>query len=134
MTTASSYPESSRLSELADDAARQASHSTQHSLERAAESLGSARAQTSEALRHLAHDTEALAHRGLDAVRDKSLHVRETTTHYIQDEPVKSMLIAAAVGAALMGLVAMFSRNSHPASSRSERNQRSEHNGYRTHH
>ena len=73
-------------------------------------------------LRNLAHSTEELAHRGMDLVRDKSLHVRDTTTHYIQDEPVKSMLIAAAVGAALIGLVAMFSRSgSHANGYRSQR-------------
>lgn len=124
MSTSSSYPESSRLNEVAEDAARHTSRTAQHGMERVSNSLGNARAQTSETLRNLAHSTEELAHRSMDAVRDKSMHVRETTTHYIQEEPVKSMLIAAAVGAALMGLVAMFSRSSHASA----------HNGYRTHH
>jgi ElaB/YqjD/DUF883 family membrane-anchored ribosome-binding protein len=42
------------------------------------------------------------------------VHARDATTSYIQHEPVKSMLMAAAVGAALMGLVALFSRHSGP--------------------
>lgn len=47
---------------------------------------------------------------GVHQLREKSLHVKDATTTYIQDEPVKSVLIAAAVGAALMGLLALFSR------------------------
>lgn len=107
------YTETDRLTAAAEDAARHTSRSAHQGMERVSDSLNQARSQTGEALRNLAHSTEELAHRGMDVVRDKSLHVRDTTTHYIQDEPVKSMLIAAAVGAALMGLVAMFSRSSH---------------------
>ncbi len=36
----------------------------------------------------------------------------EAVTTYVKDEPVKTMLVAAACGAALMGLVAMASRSS----------------------
>jgi ElaB/YqjD/DUF883 family membrane-anchored ribosome-binding protein len=49
---------------------------------------------------------------GSHQLREKSLHVKDATTRYIQHEPVKSVLIAAALGAALMGLVALFSRHS----------------------
>jgi ElaB/YqjD/DUF883 family membrane-anchored ribosome-binding protein len=59
-----------------------------------------------------------LAHRGADAVRESSRQLREkamsvsdATVGYIKDEPVKSILIAAATGAALMGLVSMMSRS-----------------------
>jgi len=83
-------------------------------------SLDHARHETGAALRQLVSDSEALAHRGMDKVRDsaghlreKSLHAREVTTNYIQHEPVKSMLIAAAAGAVLMALIALFSRNGH---------------------
>jgi ElaB/YqjD/DUF883 family membrane-anchored ribosome-binding protein len=123
---------SNPISTLGDDASSLASsvaNSTEHAIrntQRAAQqginqlasNLDGARSQTSNALHHLVSDTEALAHRGMDAVRDgadqlreKSLHVKDATTSYIQHEPVKSMLMAAAVGAALMGLVALFSRN-----------------------
>jgi len=78
--------------------------------------LHDARDQTSSALNDLSRDAEALSHRGMDAVRDgyeqlreKSLYARDATRTYIHDEPVKSMLIAAAVGVALIGLVALFS-------------------------
>lgn len=83
-------------------------------------SLDHARHETGAALRQLANDSEALAHRGMERVRDsadhlreRSLHARDATSNYIQHEPMKSVLIAAAAGAALMALVALFSRNGH---------------------
>lgn len=119
---------SSPVNTLGDDAsslAASVANSTEHAIRSAqqgidqlANNLDGARSQTSNALHHLVSDTEALAHRGMDAVRDgagqlreKSLHVKDATASYIQHEPVKSMLMAAAVGAALMGLVALFSRH-----------------------
>lgn len=57
------------------------------------------------------------AHRGVDAlneashqVRDRVLHASDATVDYIRAEPVKAALIAAATGAALMGLVCLMSR------------------------
>lgn len=57
----------------------------------------------------------ALAQRGLDAVRDSSQQLREQahrasdgTLGYIRDEPLKSMLFAAATGAALMALLSLL--------------------------
>ncbi|MDO9146516.1 MAG: hypothetical protein Q7U52_02385 [Hydrogenophaga sp.] len=110
---------------LSDDAAavaRSLVHSTeraaQQGMDRLSDGLDDARSHTSAALKQLAQGTETLAHRGMDAVRDgacqlreKSLHAKDVTTTYIQHEPVKSVLIAAAVGAALMGLVALLSRH-----------------------
>jgi ElaB/YqjD/DUF883 family membrane-anchored ribosome-binding protein len=83
-------------------------------------SMDHARQETGAALRQLVSDSEALAHRGMEKVRDsadqlreKSLHARDVTSNYIQHEPMKSVLIAAAAGAALMALVALFSRHGH---------------------
>ncbi len=112
------------ISHLAHDAAQGAElslRSTQRAalqgLDRMADGLSDAQAQTSSALKQLARDAESLTHRGMDAVREgshqlreKSEHARSATATYIQHEPFKSVLIAAAVGAALMGLVALFSR------------------------
>lgn len=110
--------DTSSLTRAAENAARDTGRTAQHGMERVSDTLSDARAQTGDTLRQLAHNTEDLAHRSLDLVRDRadqlrerSYQVKDATTHYIQDEPVKSMLIAAAVGATLMGLVAMFSRN-----------------------
>ena len=112
------------VSTLVHEAAQAAEHSmrsiqrtTQQSLDRLSDELDDVRVQTSSAVKQMTRDAESLRHRGMDAVRDgshqlreKSVHMRDATTHYIQHEPVKSMLMAAAVGAALMGLVALFSR------------------------
>lgn len=58
----------------------------------------------------------ALAHRSMKSVRGTSEHLRESalrasdsTVNYIKDEPIKSMLIAAATGAAIVGLLSLLS-------------------------
>lgn len=63
----------------------------------------------------VADRASALAHHGVDAVRERSHQLSESahrvadgTRHYVQDQPVKSLLIAAATGAALMGLLAFL--------------------------
>jgi ElaB/YqjD/DUF883 family membrane-anchored ribosome-binding protein len=106
--------DASKLLHEAAEGAEQAIRSTQRA---AQHGLDSARAQTTSALNHLGQDAESLAQRGMDAahegshkLQEKSMHARDVTTNYIQREPVKSMLMAAAVGAALMGLVALLSR------------------------
>ena len=60
------------------------------------------------------------AQRGVAAVRDgshhlvdRAVHAGDSTVAYIRDEPVKSMLIAAATGAALMALLGIFTRTGH---------------------
>jgi ElaB/YqjD/DUF883 family membrane-anchored ribosome-binding protein len=103
--------------QAAEHSMRSMQRTTQQGLDRMADELDDARAQTNSAIKQLTREAESLRHRGMDAVRDgshqlreKSVHMRDATTTYIQHEPVKSMLMAAAVGAALMGLVALFSR------------------------
>jgi hypothetical protein len=60
----------------------------------------------------------ALARRGIDAVRDSSQQLRDVawrvsddTARRVRNDPVKSMLIAAAAGAALMALVGLLTRS-----------------------
>jgi ElaB/YqjD/DUF883 family membrane-anchored ribosome-binding protein len=110
-----------QAADLANEAAagaEQAMRSSQHAAQQGLNSLSGARAQADSALHQLAADTANLGHRGMDAVREsgellreKSAHAREATTHYIQHEPIKSVLMAAAVGAALMGVVALLGRH-----------------------
>lgn len=64
----------------------------------------------------LANQAEDLAHRGYDAVRDRTVQLRERAldasdrgVRYVQEEPVKAVLIAAAVGAALMAVAQFLS-------------------------
>ena len=63
-------------------------------------------------------DTEQLARRGINAVRDgsevlrdKAMRTTDSTIAYIKDEPLKSVLIAAATGAALVLLASMLTRS-----------------------
>jgi ElaB/YqjD/DUF883 family membrane-anchored ribosome-binding protein len=64
-----------------------------------------------------AHKAISATNRGIDAIRDNSRQwlsraqqASDSTTDYIKHEPVKAVLIAAATGAALMGLIALFAR------------------------
>lgn len=67
-----------------------------------------------------AQGAEGAAQRGVAAVRsgsqqflDRAHTASDRTFGYIQHEPVKSMLIAAATGAALMALVGLLTRQRH---------------------
>lgn len=69
------------------------------------------------AINRIANDADLLRQRSVDALRSASFQVRETamragdsTIAYIRDEPVKSVLIAAAIGAASMALLNVASR------------------------
>ena len=60
----------------------------------------------------------AMAQRGADAIRDGSQQLRDTareasdrTVGYIRDEPMRSVMMAAVAGAALMGLLALLTRS-----------------------
>ena len=113
---------SNPIQNLSDDAtflARSVVQSTERAAQQGLDSLEDARVHTGAALKQFAHDTESRAHRGMDAVRDsagqlreRSVHAKDTTVNYIQHEPLKAVLMAAAVGAALMGMVALLSKHS----------------------
>ena len=49
---------------------------------------------------------------GAEQIRDNARSATASTMAYVQDEPVKAMLITAASGALLMGLVALLARPS----------------------
>ena len=67
-------------------------------------------------LRNATEQASAMAHRGVDAMKEGTVNLRDTaqrlgdeTVSYIKGEPVKSMLIAAATGAALMAMASLMS-------------------------
>ena len=71
----------------------------------------------SQSARQLQADAGHLSQRGLDALHNATSAARnqarvagERTVSYIQDEPVKAMLMAAATGAALMALLSLANR------------------------
>jgi ElaB/YqjD/DUF883 family membrane-anchored ribosome-binding protein len=115
----------SNLNALTDRAAHSADSaikSTQNAANGAFDSLsGTVKDIRDQAVPMVTHATEqasALAHRATDAVRESSRQLRQKATHasdvtvgYIQHEPIKSVLMAAATGAALMGLISLMSRS-----------------------
>lgn len=128
-TNVTAQPFASEATHLADQAADSASgaiRSTQGvanaAFDRLASQVESAREHTVPLINRLSSQAETAARRGVDAVRETSAQLREralkasdTTVAYIKDEPVKSMLIAAATGAALMALVSLISSRSRRA-------------------
>lgn len=80
-------------------------------------------------MRHFGHEAapvtecaDDLTQRGIDAVRitarewrHQALDAPDGTAAYVKAEPFKAMLMAAATGAALMGLLSLLSRPRHRA-------------------
>jgi ElaB/YqjD/DUF883 family membrane-anchored ribosome-binding protein len=102
----------------ADQMLRTTQRAVQQGMDHMGADLASARAHGTTAVKQFISGTGELATHGMDVVRDGALQVRDKTEHlraatttYIQHEPVKSVLMAAAAGAALMGLIALFSRS-----------------------
>ena len=119
MDTVSSKPLAEQGQDMADKAAgtaQSAIQSTQRAADNALDSLSSKvedlRGQAAPLLNRVSSQAEAAARRGIEAVRDTSQQLREkalrasdSAVGYVKDEPIKAMLIAAATGALLMGLV-----------------------------
>ena len=102
----------------ASGAIRSTQNVTNAAFDRLADKVDSARDQAAPMIDRLSKQAEAVTRRGIDAVRDSSAQLREkaaqvsdTTVGYVKDEPLKAVLIAAAIGAALMALVVLVSRS-----------------------
>ena len=114
-------------SHLVDQAAQSAEHAiaatrrmATDAMDGLAGSVENLRGSASPALGRMAEQAGALAQSGVDAVRegthhlaDKARHAGDGTVRYIQHEPVKAMLMAAATGAALMALVNLVAGRRH---------------------
>jgi ElaB/YqjD/DUF883 family membrane-anchored ribosome-binding protein len=109
-----------KLVDQAGASADQAIRSTQRVANDALSSLaGTAqnlREHAAPVVDRVAERARALAHQGVDTVRERSHQLSDSahrvadgTRHYVQDQPVKSLLIAAATGAVLMGLLSLLS-------------------------
>lgn len=101
---------SNYLTEHASSLADQAS-------ETAGQALKSGQRLTSDALDSLTDSVNELRQQGVDAMHNGSRQIRRSvhqasacTKDYIRDEPVKSVLIAAAAGAVVMGLLSFAAR------------------------
>jgi ElaB/YqjD/DUF883 family membrane-anchored ribosome-binding protein len=102
----------------AQNAIRSTQRAADSALERMSEKVDEVRSQAAPILNKVTSQAEAAARRGIDAVRDTSQQLREKavqasdmTVAYVKDEPIKAMLIAAATGALLMGIISLMSRS-----------------------
>lgn len=86
-----------------------------------ADGADAARDRVAPSLVRMAEQAESLLERGVEAVRGGTQQLRESagrntdrTVAYIRDEPLKSVLIAAAAGAALMAVANALGRSRSP--------------------
>jgi len=90
-----------------DDAIRSSQQAAHHAVDRLADGA-----------ERLAANTDRLAQRSAEALRESSLHLRERARHaadstivHIRQEPMKAVLIAGVVGAALGVLLSLMGRS-----------------------
>jgi ElaB/YqjD/DUF883 family membrane-anchored ribosome-binding protein len=107
-----------QASQSADQAIRATQQAANHAVDSAGNALQGLRQQATPVLERASEQVSAMAHRGLDSVREtthqlrlKAEHASDTTVGYIRQEPVKAVLIAAATGAALMALISLVARS-----------------------
>lgn len=96
----------------AEDAVESARGFTNDSLDRAGAAMRDVRANLGSSAEHLSARARELARKGMSAASHTGERAHKTMNHYanvtgryVSDQPVKSVLIAAAVGAALAALV-----------------------------
>jgi ElaB/YqjD/DUF883 family membrane-anchored ribosome-binding protein len=105
----------------AADSTSRAIHSTQQVADQAFDGLDhkvqQLREQASPRYDAATHRASELAGQGVQSVRettrrlrDGALQLSDGTRQYVRDEPIKSVLIAAATGAVLMGLASLLAR------------------------
>ena len=114
-STADSTPLLDQAADAADQAVKATQRVTADALDRLASAVQALRAQAEPLLDGAANQANSAAHHGLNALHDSSASLRhsarrasEQTVGYIRQDPVKSMLVAAATGAVLMGLISLM--------------------------
>ena len=124
-TSNTSKPLNQQGKDLADTAASKMQggiQSTQQAankaLDKAADKVDEVKSNVAPMLDKAGDQAQKLMQQGREALNDTSQIVREKATQvsdlavgYAKDEPVKAMLMAAAAGALLMGLVTMMARS-----------------------
>lgn len=118
-TTETPTPLVDRASQAVDQATKSTQNVATQTVDKLAGAMQELRHDTLPVLTHAVEGVSAFAHRSVDSVRDashqlrvKAEHASESTASYIRHAPLKSVLIAAATGAALMALVSLLTRNS----------------------
>ena len=87
---------------------------TDTTMQRADQALASAQSAADQALTGVSNAIDKGVDRVREAthqVRDGAVRATEGTSNYIRHDPIKSVLIAAATGAALMALVSLLTRS-----------------------
>lgn len=111
--------DASNLADKTTENAHSAVRSTQvkanQALDSLDESIDDAGDKVTPLINRLSAKAEDVAKRGAermretkDQLRERALQAQDTTVGYIRDEPMKSMLMAAATGAVLMALVSLM--------------------------
>ena len=107
-----------RTAQSAEQAIRSTQSAANTALDNLSDGVQTLQQDAAGVLEQAARQVEALAHRssqalqsGSQALLDKAHAASSETRHYIEREPVKSVMIAAATGAALMGLLVLLSRS-----------------------
>jgi len=107
-----------QASESADHAILASQQAANDALKSLTNAMQDLRHQATPLMDHASDQVSAMARHGMDSVRETAHQLRlkaerasEGTTSYIRHEPVKSVLIAAATGAALMALVSLVARS-----------------------
>ena len=107
-----------QAAQKADDAIKATQRVANDALNGLSDSVESAHAQGAPKLVRMAEQAESLIGRSAEVMRDSTQQLRDravraqdVTVGYIKDEPIKSVLVAAAAGAVLMALVTLASRS-----------------------
>lgn len=103
------------LTQGADNAIQSTQRAANSALDQLSNKVHEVGDQAAPLINRLSAQAEALSHRVVDAVRDGSRRARQqatqagtSTVNYIKEEPVKSVLIAAAAGAALLAITKLL--------------------------
>jgi ElaB/YqjD/DUF883 family membrane-anchored ribosome-binding protein len=113
-TVSSTTKQAQDIADSAAHTAQSAIRSTQKAADDALDTLSTkveeARDQAAPLLSRVSTQAEAVRDTS-QQLRERALRVSDSAVGYVKDEPIKAMLIAAATGALLMGIVALMSRS-----------------------
>jgi len=106
-----------KLIDNATAAGEKAKRSASEAFEAASDKLSDARNRAIDALDALTERANHYARKGLDKALDTQTHIRrgierasDATAHYVEEQPIKSVAIAAGIGAAVAAALVMLLR------------------------
>lgn len=106
-----------QTAQSADHALKATQRAANGALDTLAAGMAGLRDDVNPAINRVGDQASAMMHKGLNALHDGTQGLRDRVRHdsdaaadYIKHDPLKSILMAAATGAALMALVGLVSR------------------------